>query len=112
MWQHVEWKRAEHYAVTEEFKKIAIAEMKHAEKIAERFWYLGGKPTTKPSMINVGDKLKDMLDFQSATRSDQHVRGDHGDSTEKGRRRHKGDLRRNRRVEEEKHRDFFRSTLE
>ena len=46
MWQHVQWKGVEHYAVTEELKKTAVAEMKHAEKIAERLWYLGGKPTT------------------------------------------------------------------
>jgi bacterioferritin len=63
MWQHVQWKGVEHYSVTEEFKKIAVAEMKHAEKIAERLWYLGGKPTTKPSMINVGEKLSEMLNF-------------------------------------------------
>jgi bacterioferritin len=63
MWQHVQWKGVEHYAVTEELKKTAVAEMKHAEKIAERLWYLGGKPTTKPSVINVGDKLVEMLNF-------------------------------------------------
>ena len=63
MWQHVQWKGVEHYAVTDELKKTAVAEMKHAEKIAERLWYLGGKPTTKPSAINVGDKLEEMLNF-------------------------------------------------
>ena len=63
MWQHVQWKGVQHYAVTEEMKKTAVAEMKHAEKIAERLWYLGGKPTTKPSIINVGDKLVEMLNF-------------------------------------------------
>ena len=63
MWQHVQWKGVEGYAVSDEFKKIAIAEMKHAEKIAERLWYLGGKPTTKPNPINVGDELKEMIGF-------------------------------------------------
>jgi bacterioferritin len=63
MWQHVQWKGVEHYAVTEGFKETAVAEMKHAEKIAERLWYLGGKPTTKPTVINVGDKLEEMLNF-------------------------------------------------
>jgi len=63
MWQHVQWKGVKHYAVTEELKKTAVAEMKHAEKIAERLWYLGGKPTTKPSVISVGDKLEEMLNF-------------------------------------------------
>lgn len=63
MWQHVQWKGVEGFAVSDEFKKIAIAEMKHAEKIAERLWYLGEKPTTKPSPINVGDKLEEMIRF-------------------------------------------------
>ena len=67
MWQHVQWKGVEHYSVTEEFKKIAVTEMKHAEKIAERLWYLGAKPTTKPSPINVCDNLKDMLDSDVKT---------------------------------------------
>ena len=63
MWQHVQWKGIEHFAVSEGFKKIAIAEMKHAEKISERLWYLGGKPTIQPSPIKVGDKLPEMIDF-------------------------------------------------
>ena len=61
MWQHVQWKGVEHYAVTEGIKKIAIDEMKHAEKVAERLWYLGGKPTTQPSPIKVGENLTEML---------------------------------------------------
>jgi len=63
MWQHVQWKGIEHYAVSEQLKEIAVGEMKHAEKIAERLWYLGGKPTTQPSPIFVGDKLEEMLGF-------------------------------------------------
>jgi bacterioferritin len=63
MWQHVQWKGVEHFAVSEEFKEIAVAEMKHAEKIAERLWYLGGKPTIKPSLISVGEKLEEMIGF-------------------------------------------------
>ena len=63
MWQHVQWKGVEGYAVSDEFKEIAVTEMKHAEKIAERLWYLGRKPTTKPNPINVGDSLKDMINF-------------------------------------------------
>jgi bacterioferritin len=63
MWQHVQWKGIEHYAVSDEFKDIAIGEMKHAEKIAERLWYLGGKPTTQPNPIFVGDKLEEMINF-------------------------------------------------
>jgi len=63
MWQHVQWKGVEHYAVSDEFKEIAVDEMKHAEKIAERLWYLGGKPTTQPSPISVGEKLEEMIGF-------------------------------------------------
>jgi bacterioferritin len=61
MWQHVQWAGTEAFAVKDEFKKIAIAEMKHAEAIAERLFYLGEKPTTKPSPIFVGDTLDEML---------------------------------------------------
>jgi bacterioferritin len=61
MWQHVQWKGVEHFAVTGGFKKIAVDEMKHAEKIAERLWYLGEKPTTQPSPIKVGETLTEML---------------------------------------------------
>jgi bacterioferritin len=32
VWQHVQWKGIEHFAVSEELKKIAIGEMKHSEK--------------------------------------------------------------------------------
>ncbi|MDD5503332.1 MAG: ferritin-like domain-containing protein, partial [Candidatus Thermoplasmatota archaeon] len=43
------------------FHGIAIEEMKHAEKIGERLWYLGGTPTTKPTPIFVGADLKEMI---------------------------------------------------
>lgn len=62
MWQHVQWSGVKGYAVHDEFKKIGIVEMKHAEKIAERLFYLGSKPTTKPNEIVVGDNLRQMLD--------------------------------------------------
>ena len=61
MWQHVQWSGIPHYAVKDELKKAAIAEMKHAEAIAERLFYLGGVPTTKPEPIFVGKTLKEML---------------------------------------------------
>jgi bacterioferritin len=47
------------------FEKRAIDEMKHAEKIAERLWYLGGTPTTKPSAIEVGKSLKEFLELDT-----------------------------------------------
>jgi bacterioferritin len=62
MWQHIQWAGVEHYAVSGQFKSIAIEEMKHAEKIAERLWYLGGVPTTKPTAIVVGGELWAMID--------------------------------------------------
>ncbi|MGE5190433.1 MAG: ferritin-like domain-containing protein [Gemmatimonadota bacterium] len=61
LWQHVQWAGVTGFAVKDELKKIAIAEMKHAEKIAERLVALGGRPTTKPSPILVGETLKEML---------------------------------------------------
>jgi len=61
MWQHVQWGGVKGFAVQEELKSIAIQEMKHAEKIAERLFYLGGIPTTKPEPIFVGKNLKEML---------------------------------------------------
>ena len=62
MWQHVQWMGVDHFAVSDKFKEIAVSEMKHAEKIAERLWYLGGVPTTKPTTINVGKSLWEMVD--------------------------------------------------
>ncbi|MDH5185688.1 MAG: ferritin-like domain-containing protein [candidate division WOR-3 bacterium] len=62
MWQHVLWKGTKGFAVKDELKKIGIAEMKHAEAIAERLSYLGGIPTTKPEPIFIGKELKEMLE--------------------------------------------------
>jgi bacterioferritin len=61
MWQHVQWSGVKGFAVQEELKKIAITEMKHAETIAERLFYLGGIPTTKPEPIFVKKTLKEMI---------------------------------------------------
>ncbi len=63
MWQHIQWMGVDHFAVSDEFRVIAIEEMKHAEKIAERLWYLGGVPTTKPTPIVVGKELWEMVDL-------------------------------------------------
>jgi bacterioferritin len=52
-------------AVQDKFKQTAIVEMKHAEKIAERLWYLGGVPTTKPAVIDVGKNLKEFLELDT-----------------------------------------------
>ena len=61
MWQHVQWSGVKGFAVQSELKAIGIAEMKHAEAIAERLFYLGGIPTTKPTPIFVGNSLKEMI---------------------------------------------------
>jgi bacterioferritin len=61
MWQHVMWSGTKGFAVKDVFKKIAIVEMKHAEQIAERLYYLGERPTTKPEPITVGESLKEMV---------------------------------------------------
>jgi bacterioferritin len=61
MWQHVQWGGVKGFAVHDELKAIAIAEMKHAEAIAERLYYLGALPTTKPTPIIVGTSLKEMI---------------------------------------------------
>jgi len=62
MWQHVQWRGVKAYSVNEKLKEIAIQEMNHSEMIAERLFYLGGTPTTKPAPIFVGEKLKEMLE--------------------------------------------------
>ncbi len=62
MWQHVQWGGVKGFAVHDELKSIGIAEMKHAEAIAERLYYLGGIPTTKPTPIFVGATLKEMIE--------------------------------------------------
>ena len=63
MWQHVQVVGVKGIAVQDQFQKTAIAEMKHAEKIAERLWYLEGTPTTKPAPIKVGESLKEFLEL-------------------------------------------------
>ena len=43
------------------FEDIAVEEMKHAEKIAERLFYFDVSPTTKPKPIAVGGSTEQML---------------------------------------------------
>lgn len=65
MWQHVQVMGVKAVAVQDKFKQTAIAEMKHAETIAERLWYLGATPTTKPEPIMVGKSLKEFLELDT-----------------------------------------------
>ncbi len=62
MWQHVMAMGMKSPEVKDIFKDISIVEMKHAEKIAERLFYLGGTPTTKPTPIEVGGSLEEMAE--------------------------------------------------
>jgi len=113
MWQHVSWKGVKGFAVRDELKKIAITEMKHAEAIAERLVYLGGKPTTKPSPIIVGGTLEEMIkqdikDEENAInlyRRIIEVATREGDLTT-------AELFRKILSDEEEHHDFFTSLLE
>ncbi len=61
MWQHVQVTGMDGANVEGTFRKIAIAEMKHAERLAERLDYLDGVPTTKPEPIFVTGSLIEML---------------------------------------------------
>jgi bacterioferritin len=61
MWQHVQVTGMNGAVVEDIFRNIAIAEMKHAERLAERLDYLNGVPTTAPDPIFVGGSLIEML---------------------------------------------------
>ena len=61
MGHHYEAEGIESPAVIEIFKKTAMDEMKHAEKLGERIVYLGGVPVQKPTNIVRGGDLKKMI---------------------------------------------------
>ena len=61
MWQHVQVTGTDGVIVEDIFRKTAIAEMKHAERLAERLDYLNGVATTVPEPIFVGGSLIEML---------------------------------------------------
>ncbi len=65
MWQHVMAKGLESAEIADVFEDVAITEMKHAEKIAERLFYFGVVPTTKPDPIKVGGTVKEMLEVDA-----------------------------------------------
>jgi bacterioferritin len=61
MWQHIQVTGIEGAVAGPIFREIAMAEMKHAEALAERLAYLDGVPTTKPDPIFVGGSFLEML---------------------------------------------------
>ena len=61
MWQHVQVTGTDGAVVEDIFRKTAIVEMKHAERLAERLDYLNGVPTTAPDPVFVGGSLIEML---------------------------------------------------
>jgi len=62
MWQHVQVTGLDGVTVDDIFRRIAIAEMKHAERLAERLDYLNGVPSTQPDPIFVMGSLIEMLE--------------------------------------------------
>ncbi len=65
MWQHVMAKGLESAEIADVFEDVAVVEMKHAEKIAERLFYFDVAPTTKPWPIEVGGTVKQMLEVDA-----------------------------------------------
>ena len=65
MWQHVQVIGVRGKAVADKFKETAIMEMKQAEELAERLWYLNGTPTTQLAPIKVGESLKEFLELDT-----------------------------------------------
>lgn len=86
MWQHIMAMGMKSPQVKDIFEDIAIEEMKHAEKIAERLFYLGGIPTTKPTPIKVGGSLEEMVeeDLQAENEAIEMYREIIGLASEKG----------------------------
>jgi len=62
MAQHYELEDRDFGKLASKFKEIGIAEMKHAEKLAERILYLKGAPTSKPDAVpKKGQEISEML---------------------------------------------------
>ncbi len=65
MWQYVQVIGVKGTAVAGKFKETAIAEMKQAEELAERLWYLNGTPTAQLAPIKVGENLREFLELDT-----------------------------------------------
>jgi len=70
MAQHYELEDSDFGKLASKFKEIGIAEMKHAEKLAERILFLKGEPTSKPDGVTKkGQKIAEMLNTNMALES-------------------------------------------
>jgi bacterioferritin len=63
MWQHVIVERMEDHDLKDAFRDNAMDSMKRAMKIGERLFHLGGDPTVKPTPINIGSSLREMIEL-------------------------------------------------
>ena len=61
MWHHIMVKGMNSSSLMDVFEDVAVEEMKHAEKIAERLFYFDVSPTTKPNPIAKGGTPEQML---------------------------------------------------
>ena len=61
MWHHIMVKGLNSASLMDVFEEVAVEEMKHAERIAERLFYFDVNPTTKPNAIAVGGSPEQML---------------------------------------------------
>jgi bacterioferritin len=62
MSQHYELEDSDFGKLASKFKEVAIAEMKHAEKLADRILFLKGEPTSKPDGVaKKGQQIPEML---------------------------------------------------
>ncbi len=71
MIQHYELEDKDYGKLASKMKEIAIAEMKHAEKLADRILFLNGEPLSRPAGEAVkGQEITDMLKTDIALESD------------------------------------------
>ncbi|MEO5356836.1 MAG: ferritin-like domain-containing protein [Nitrospirae bacterium YQR-1] len=61
MFQHIMIKGKRAKFISTEFRVIAMQEMLHAEKIAERLTYLGDVPVTAPDPVDITGTEQEML---------------------------------------------------
>jgi len=70
MSQHYELEDTDFGKLASKFKEIAITEMKHAEKLAERILFLQGEPTSKPDALpKKGQQIPQMMTTNMALES-------------------------------------------